>query len=120
MRIALTLLWLALGCGVALAQSQCASCSAPVPPYTDAQAQAANATAIANAQAAAVAAAVSAAIPKLSAVPSSGPGAGLCKFSVVPAVGLTPAGTAGTCAEVVQCGTSATYSIVVSYVGNGC
>lgn len=60
---------------------------------------------------------------KLSAVPVTGPGAGKCRFSVVPSNiiqsgGVT--GTAGTCSRIVQCGTSGVYVVAQFNIGDGC
>ena len=70
----------------------------------------------------AMSAAMTAPARKLDAVPTTGPGAGLCRLSVVPSElvasgGVT--GTAGTCSRIVQCGTSAVYVVVQFNIGGG-
>lgn len=56
----------------------------------------------------------------LSAIPTSGPGAGVCIEAYVPARLTSPPGTTGTCSEIQMCGTSSTYTIISTNVGNGC
>lgn len=60
---------------------------------------------------------------KQASIPASGPGAGICKETVVPGNLVTSGGvtgTAGTCSLIVQCGTSATYIVKQFNVGSGC
>lgn len=76
-----------------------------------------------EAMAAAMADATSNASTKLDAVPATGPGAGKCRFSVVPSNliqsgGVT--GTPGTCSRIVQCGTSGAYVVAQFNIGDGC
>lgn len=113
-------LWAAVGAKELLAQTPPVIGNINSAPYTDAQAQAANASAIAAAQAAAVAQALSSPVARSATIPTSGPGAGLCMRTNVPAVLTSPPGTTGTCAEVLMCGTSSTYTITAINVGNGC
>lgn len=60
------------------------------------------------------------AILTLSSIPTSGPGAGLCKEIWVPSALVSPPGTAGTCSKLQMCGTSSTYTILSTNVGSGC
>ena len=60
---------------------------------------------------------------KQSSIPTSGPGPGLCRLTVVPSNlvssgGVT--GTAGTCSRIVQCGTSADFVVTQFNIGGGC
>lgn len=60
---------------------------------------------------------------KQAAIPTTGPGAGLCRLTVVPSNLVSSggvAGTAGTCSRIVQCGTSADYVVTQFNVGSGC
>lgn len=60
---------------------------------------------------------------KQPAVPSTGPGAGLCRQTIVPSELVTSGGvtgTAGTCSRILQCGTSGTYVVTQFNVGSGC
>lgn len=71
----------------------------------------------------ALTAAMGAAGKKVTAIPTAGPGAGLCKISVVPSELVTSGGvvgTAGTCTRIVQCGTDAGYVVVQFNIGGGC
>jgi len=73
--------------------------------------------------AAAIAAGVAAPGVKLAAIPATGPGTGLCRISVLPSELITSGGitgTAGTCSRIVQCGTSAAYTVVQFNLGGGC
>lgn len=76
-----------------------------------------------DALAAAVSAAQAAQGTKQSSIPTAGPGAGLCRLTVVPSPLVSSggvAGTAGTCSRIVQCGTSADYVVTQFNVGSGC
>lgn len=56
-------------------------------------------------------------------VPASGPGAGLCKETIVPGPSVSSGGvtgTTGTCAAIIQCGTSSAYVVKQLNVGSGC
>lgn len=60
---------------------------------------------------------------KQPSVPATGPGAGLCRQTIVPSDLVTSGGvtgTAGTCSRVLQCGTSAQYVVTQFNVGSGC
>lgn len=60
---------------------------------------------------------------KAASIPASGPGAGICLETIVPSNLVTSGGvtgSAGTCAMVVQCGTSATYIVKQMNIGSGC
>lgn len=60
---------------------------------------------------------------KASAVPTSGPGAGLCQETIVPSNIVSSAGVAGTsgsCSLIVMCGTSSAYVVKQINVGGGC
>lgn len=77
----------------------------------------------ADTMASALSAAASNSSTKLDAVPTTGPGPGKCRFSVVPSNliqsgGVT--GTPGTCSRIVQCGTSGAYVVAQFNIGDGC
>jgi hypothetical protein len=60
---------------------------------------------------------------KQATIPTDGPGAGLCRQTIVPSEMVTSAGiagTPGTCSRILQCGTSSTYVITQFNVGGGC
>jgi hypothetical protein len=71
----------------------------------------------------AIVAAQAASTTKQSSIPASGPGAGLCRQTIVPSDLVTSGGmtgTAGTCSRILQCGTSAAYVVTQFNVGSGC
>lgn len=72
---------------------------------------------------AAVAAALAQQSTKQSNIPTTGPGAGLCRLTVVPSNIVSAggvAGTAGTCSRIVQCGTDPTPVVTQFNIGGGC
>ncbi len=62
-------------------------------------------------------------VTKQATIPAAGPGAGLCKQTIVPSEIVTSAGmagTVGTCSRILQCGTSSAYVVTQFNVGGGC
>jgi hypothetical protein len=71
----------------------------------------------------AIAGAQAAQTAKQGSIPTAGPGAGLCRQTIVPSELVTSGGitgTAGTCSRILQCGTSAQYVVTQFNVGSGC
>lgn len=60
------------------------------------------------------------AIAKLAAIPTAGPGAGICADYWVPSNLTTPAGATGSCSKISMCGISTAYTIQTASVGAGC